>query len=215
MVLEIIVYAALIFALFYVCDNELSRRYYVPLKVVCSASFLGIFLINNWFSEKLTWMLWALIACFVGDLLMGLYNTYSRKQFMALGIIAFMLGHVGFLNYMCRITDKTNVLIYILPIIPCLMLIYLKKQFKLHMGSLYLPCFIYTYFVSTMTLKAIECGLSGMPGLAIAGILFLFSDFTILFLYFYHYRSRTNKRIGHFVNLATYYAAIFVFMINI
>jgi hypothetical protein len=66
-----------------------------------------------------------------------------------------------------------------------------------------------------MTFKAIECGLMGMPWLALAGILFLVSDFSIIFLYFYHYRSKTVKRIMHFGNLATYYAAILVFIFSL
>ena len=215
MIVETIIYVALIIALFAVCDNRFSRRYYVPLKVVCSASFLVILFLNEFYSEKKGLLIWALLACFVGDILMGLYNTYLRKQFMLIGIIAFMLGHVGFLTYMSRITDKTNPLVYILPVIPCLIFLYMKKSFHLHIGSLFIPCLIYCYFVSTMTLKSLECGLNGQPILGVAGLLFLLSDFTILFLYFYHFRSRNVKRIIHFVNLATYYIAILLFIYSL
>ena len=212
MILETIIYVALIITLFAVCDNRFSRRYYVPLKVVCSISFLIIFLLNQFYSEKLGLLIWALLACFVGDLLMGLYNTYLRKQFMVLGTIAFMLGHVGFLNYMCRITDKTNVLVYIAPIIPCLIFIGMRKWCHLHIGSLMVPCLIYCYFVSMTALKAIECGLNGLPILGVAGTLFIASDFPILFLYFYHFSKRTNKRIVHYINLTTYYIVILLFI---
>lgn len=215
MILETIIYVALIIALFAVCDNRFSRRYYVPLKVVCSTSFLIILCLNQWYSIKLGLLFWPLLACFIGDLLMGFYNTYGRKQFIAIGIIAFMLGHVGLLNYMCRITDNTNFWVYILPVVPCLIFYGLKKASHLHMGSLIVPCMIYCYFVSTMTLKALECGLNGMPILGFAGVLFLFSDFTILFLYFYHFKRRRNKRIVHYVNLATYYAAILLFIFSL
>lgn len=215
MIIETIIYVALIIALFAVCDNRFSRRYYVPFKVVCSASFLVILFLNQFYSEKRGLLLWTLLACFVGDILMGLYNTYLRKQFILLGIIAFMLGHVGFLNYMTRITEKTNILVYILPVIPCLIFVAMKKGFHLHLGSLFVPCLIYSYFVSTMTLKAMECGLNGMPLLGIAGMLFLLSDYTILFLYFYHFRSQNTKRIIHFVNLATYYIAILLFIYSL
>ncbi len=215
MILETIIYVALIIALFLVCDNRLSRRYYVPLKVVCSISFLIILVINQYYSEKFSMLFWPLLACFIGDLLMGLFNTYGRKRFMLIGIIAFMLGHVGLLNYMCRISPKTNPLVYILPIVPCLLLLLMQKAFHLHMGKLYVPCFIYCYFVSTMTLKAIECGLNGKPILAVAGVLFLLSDFTILFLYFYHYKKKSHKRLVHYVNLLTYYMAILYFIYSL
>lgn len=212
---ETIIYVALIIALFAVCDNRYSRRYYVPLKVVCSISFLVIFFINYYYSAKLGLLVWALLACFVGDILMGLYNTYMRKQFIALGIIAFMLGHVGFLNYMCRITNRTSVMVYIAPVVACLILLWMKKRYHLHMGSLLIPCVIYCYFVSTMTLKAVECALNGLTLLGVAGVLFLISDFTILFLYFYHFSHIKNKRAVHYVNLATYYLAILLFIYSI
>ena len=215
MIVETIVYVALLIALFRVCDNSLSRRYYVPLKVVCSASFLVILWINQFFSDKLWMMFWALLACFIGDLLMGLFNTYGRKRFMAIGIIAFMLGHVGLLNFMCRISPKTSPLVYILPIVPCLILIGMQKAFHLHMGNLFVPCVIYCYFVSTMTLKAIECAFNGRPILGWAGVLFLLSDFTILFLYFYHYKRKSHKRLVHYVNLITYYMAILYFIYSL
>lgn len=215
MIIETIIYVALIIALFAVCDNRFSRRYYVPLKVVCSISFLIILLLNQFYSEKMGLLIWALLACFVGDLLMGLYNTYLRKPYMALGTIAFMLGHVGFLNYMFRISEKTNVLVYIAPVIPCLLFIGIRKWCHLHIGSLLVPCLIYCYFVSVTTLKAIQCGLDGLPILGFAGTLFLVSDFTIIFLYFYHFSKRRNKRIVHYINLATYYLAILLFIYSL
>ena len=215
MVIETIIYVALLIALFCVCDNSLSRRYYVPLKVVCSASFLVILWINQCLSEKLWLMLWALLAFFIGDMLMAFYNIYRNKRVIALGIIAFMLGHVGLLNYMCRITSKTSVLVYILPIIFCVLLLIVRKIFKLHFGSLLVPCIIHCYFISTMTIKAIECGFEGYPLYPLAGILFLLSDITIIFLYFYHYHSLRNKKIAHYINLGTYYIAILLFIYSL
>jgi uncharacterized membrane protein YhhN len=157
-------------------------------------------------------MFWPLLACFLGDILLGLFNTYKRKRFMIIGIIAFMLGHVAFLNYMCRLKPDTNPWVYIAPIAACVIVIVLIKAFHLHMGVLLIPCVIYSYFVTCMTLKAVECGLNGMAILGFAGILFLISDFTIIFLYFYHYRNKKNKRQVHYVNLATYYIAILLFI---
>ena len=215
MVVETFVYAALLIALFLVTDNRFSRRYYVPLKVACSASFLVILWINQGFSEKLWLMFWALLACFIGDIMMALYNVYLNKRGIALGIIAFMLGHVGLLNYMCRITDKTSNLVYILPILSCGLVIFLRKACHLHMGSLFVPTIIYTYFVTTMTLKSIECGFVGMPVLSVAGILFLISDFIIMYLYFYHFKHAKNKRLAHYIELAAYYVAIILFVYSL
>lgn len=215
MIIETIIYVALIIGLFLVCDNRYSRRYYVPLKVVCSASFLVIFFINQAYSEKFGLMIWALLACFLGDVLMGLYNTYLKKTFITLAILAFMLGHVGLLNYMCRINPDISPFLFILPLIPCALVLGMIKWFRMHIGRLLWPCIIYCYFVSTMALKANLCALEGRPILGFAGILFLFSDITIMFLYFYHYRDRRKKRFVHYVNLATYYLAILLFIFSL
>ena len=215
MILETIIYVALIIALFAVCDNRFSRRYYVPLKVVCSISFLVILYINQIYSEKLGLLVWALLACFAGDIMMACYNIYVRKRFISLGIIAFMLGHLGLLNYMCKIMPRTSILVYLLPILACLLMLAIKKLCHLHMGVMIWPCVIYSYFVTTMTLKAIECGLNGWPIIGIAGSLFLLSDLTILFLYFYHFRNVNSKKIVHYVNLATYYVAIILFVFSL
>ena len=203
MIIQTIIYVALIIGLFMVCDNSLSRRYYVPLKVVCSASFLVILLINHYYSPKLSMIFWPLLACFLGDILLGLFNTYKRKRFMIIGIIAFMLGHVAFLNYMCRLKPDTNPWVYMAPIATVVVVLLVHNLCHLHMGVLFVPCLIYSYFVTCMTLKAIECGLNSRPIIGMAGVLFLISDFTILFLYFYHYRNRTNKRIVHSYNRST------------
>ena len=99
MVIETIIYVALLIALFCVCDNSLSRRYYVPLKVVCSASFLVILWINQCLSEKLWLMLWALLAFFIGDMLsVDRYRLISlplRFHFVALDGL-FYFRHYGF-----------------------------------------------------------------------------------------------------------------------
>ncbi len=215
MVIETLIYVALLIALFAVTDNSLSRRFYVPVKVVCSASFLVILWINQMFSEKLWLMFWALLACFIGDIFMAIYNTSLNKQVIALGIIAFMIGHVGLLNYMCRVTDQTNVLVYIVPWLACLLVVAIRKLLHLHMGRLFVPCLIYSYFVSAMAIKAVECGLNGMPLCGVAGVLFLLSDFTIMIRTFYHFTDKKNKRVAHYLELGTYYAAILLFIFSL
>ncbi|MCR4568583.1 MAG: lysoplasmalogenase [Pseudobutyrivibrio sp.] len=214
-IIETIIYVALIIGLFLVCDNRYSRRYYVPLKVVCSTSFLVIFWINQCFSEKFGLMVWAVLACFLGDIMMALYNTYMRRPFFVLGIITFMIAHVALLNYMCRVKPNTSPWVFILAAAPCILLFGMVRWFRLHIGRLLWPCLIYCYFVSTMALKANQCALDGMPIIGIAGLLFLFSDVTILFLYFYHYRSKNKKRFVHYVNLGTYYLAILLFIFSL
>ena len=208
MFIDLLVYTLILIGLFTVCDNRFSKKYYVPLKGVCSASFLIILALHNMFSEKGDMLIWPLIACFVGDIMMGLYNTYSRKRFMSLGMVSFMLGHVGFIYYMCQTANKKAIWAFIVPFALCILMYAICTKLHIHMGKLLYPGLIYCYFVSAMFLKSLTAG-----PLGVAGTLFFLSDFSIMFLYFYHYKNRTHKKWVHYFNLATYYYAIYLFIV--
>ena len=51
--------------------------------------------------------------------------------------------------------------------------------------------------------------------IGIAGILFFASDFSIIFLYFYKFKNKTNRQKVHIFNLLTYYMAVMAFDISI
>lgn len=224
MLLELVIYGILLILLMAVCDNKYSRRCYVPLKAVCSASFLVILILNNMFSESLHKLLIALIACFVGDVLMAYYNVRKDKHYMTLGTFVFIFGHIFLLIYMCEDYKPTYPLVFILPVFICGLMYLLYKKIHLHMGRLFYPSFVYCYFVSAMSLKAIEVGAYAIAQgnshpapymIMAAGILFFLSDFSILFLYFYHFHKRWEKRLTHHFNLVTYYVAILLFVFSL
>lgn len=224
MLAEIIIYGILLVLLLAVCDNKYSRRCYVPLKAVCSASFLVILILNQYFSEDMHRVLIALIACFVGDVLMAYYNVRKDKHYMTLGIFVFIVGHVFLLIYMCEGYVPTHVLVFVLPLLICGLMYVMYKRIHLHMGRLFYPSFVYCYFVSAMMLKALEVGAyafaqgNAHPApymIMVAGILFFLSDFSILFLYFYHFHKRWEKRVVHYFNLITYYVAILLFVYSV
>ncbi|MCR5416125.1 MAG: lysoplasmalogenase [Pseudobutyrivibrio sp.] len=211
MITEIIIYGLLLIGLFAVCDNKLSAKWYLPMKIICSAGFLVILIERECYSESIHRLLLALIACFVGDIFMALFNSYHQKHYMAWGILVFMVGHVFLLINMCTYHQPTNPWIFILPIPICGLMYLLYKKIHLHMGRLFYPAFVYCYFVSAMALKAISVGGITM----MAGALFFLSDFSILFLYFYHFHTKPLKKLCHYFNLATYYIAILLFIYSI
>ena len=213
--ISLIVYIALIIILLLVCDNRYSKKYYVPIKSACSASFLIIYIVNEFYGPDITRLLLPLIACFVGDILMGEYNIKHRKRFLGLAMAAFILGHIGFLAYMVSLTEYTSLIVIIGPIIACLIFYFVYRLMHLHMGYMKIGAYIYTLFISAVFLKSIEtslvCGESIF--IMLGGVLFFLSDFSILFLYFYHFKNKNSKKLVHYFNLVTYYLAIYCFIL--
>lgn len=210
MIKETIVYILFLIGLLAVSDNQYSKKYYVPFKTACSALFLLILGINMMFSETAGILFYPLIACFLGDVLMGLYNTYAKKKYILIAIVTFLIGHVGFIYYMCENTAGTSAWVFLLPLAVCVVMAVIYKISHLHMGRVKYYAFVYCYFVSAMCIKAIEFG--GL--VTIAGVLFFLSDFSIMFLYFYHFKDKKKKVYVHYFNLITYYIAILLFIFS-
>ena len=208
-----IIYSILLIALLIVSDNELSKKYYVPLKVACSAFFVAIGLIEGC---GLSVML-PVGLCALGDLFMALYNQKGRKRFLLTGIILFFGAHVGFLVDFYRIQPELDIVAIIAPVGLCALFAVLYKIAHFHMGKMKLPGLLYCFMVSSMCVKSLLIAWGNpfveVQLLALGGVLFFLSDFSILFLYFYHFKKRRTKKLVHSFNLITYYVAIYLFLI--
>lgn len=205
----IAVYTLLIIALLFVCDNDYSRKYYVPLKTACSASFLLMsFVIDTVGFFNL--LMLPLVSCFIGDIFMGQYNVRKARSSLYTGIGAFLVAHILFLIYMTQTVPGISLVNAILPVFVVILMLWLVRTFHLHMGKVLYFSTIYCYMVTAMCLKALEIGGLTMMG----GILFFLSDFTIIFLYFYHFAKIQNKKIVHYLNLVTYYLGILFFILG-
>ena len=214
----LVIYALLVFGLLAVCDNDYSKTWYLRFKVISSLAFILFYLI---FSGR--GLIIALLACGCGDVFMALYHLKAKKVYMFLGILAFMAGHVFLLIYMCSDFGPTAPIVFIIPIIVCLLMLAIYKGFHLHMGRLFYAAIIYCYFVSAMATKAIEIGVGAISQakellipllIMIAGILFFLSDFSIMIMYFYHFHNKRTKRLVHYFDLITYYTAMILFVIS-
>ena len=83
-----------------------KQKYYVPVKMLCSVSFVVIAVMFAFVSDHMQYfymMLVPLVLCAVGDLFMGLYQIRSRRKHMLAGMIVFLLAHMGFLICFFRI----------------------------------------------------------------------------------------------------------------
>ena len=86
-----------------------KQKYYVPVKMLCSVSFVVIAVMFAFISDHMQYfymMLVPLVLCAVGDLFMGLYQIRSRRKHMLAGMIVFLLAHMGFLICFFRIDAR-------------------------------------------------------------------------------------------------------------
>ncbi len=211
--ITVIAYTCLILTLIVVAVFT-DKRHYITVKMLCSVSFLAIAL---WFTAqgandpyRMRFAFTGLVLCALGDLFMGQYNRYRKKNYMASGILTFLLAHTAFLAYFYHISPKVHWFAILFPIVSCLALWCIIPVFRLHLGKLKGFTILYCAFVSSLMGKALTMG---QPRLAIASTLFWISDFTLVFLYFYHYRNKKVEKITHAVNLSTYYSAMLLLAI--
>lgn len=213
-----LVYTALLLGLLTAGKEEHKKKYYVKAKSITSLGFLAIsllftFVSGNWETE---WrLLPPLLLCMMGDVFLAKYQTESKKKHMLMGIVSFLLAHIGLLIFMYSIHAESGWYVIAAPAVTLCILFFLVQKFHLKLGSLRLPVIIYSVFVSSMMAKAaaMASAVKGMPFLCIGigGILFFLSDVSIIFLYFYHYKKKGHRRYVQIFNLVTYYYAILFF----
>ena len=97
-----------------------KQKYYVPVKMLCSVSFVVIAVMFAFISDHMQYfymMLVPLVLCAVGDLFMGLYQIRSRRKHMLAGMIVFLLAHMGFLICFFRIDARLTWWNIFLPVV--------------------------------------------------------------------------------------------------
>ena len=218
----IMIYMVELAGLIFVTQPQYKKKYYVPVKMLCSLSFVGAAIIFGIVSGHVNYMAYLmapLVVCALGDLFMGMYQVGSRKRQLVLGIIFFLMAHVGLIYTLFQLDGRLGVVNFLLPVLMVIIFLIVKKKCHIHMGRLtYLAC-VYRGFLSFMLAKAtsymvFNFSLAG-AWIGIAGLLFFASDFSIIFLYFYKYKNKTNRQKVHTFNLLTYYMAVMAFDISI
>ncbi len=218
----IMIYMIELAGLIFVTQPQYKKKHYVPVKMLCSLSFVGaaiVFGIVSGHVNYMAYLMGPLVMCALGDLFMGLYQVGSHKRQLVLGIIFFLMAHVGLIYTMFRLDGRVDVINFLLPVMMVIIFLIVKKKCHIHMGRVtYLAC-VYCGFLSFMLAKAISYmvfnfSLAG-AWIGIAGILFFASDFSIIFLYFYKFKNKTNRQKVHIFNLLTYFMAVMAFDISI
>lgn len=113
-----------------------KQKYYVPVKMLCSVSFVVIAVMFAFVSDHMQYfymMLVPLVLCAVGDLFMGLYQIRSRRKHMLAGMIVFLLAHMGFLICFFRIDARLTWWNIFLPVVSLAAFFFVKRLMHLHM----------------------------------------------------------------------------------
>ena len=132
----IIMGLSLIFLLVTLC-NRTYRKYYLPVKMVCSLEFLLFsFTMGLLYGQLLQTLklLPGLLLCLIGDLFMGMRHKSQKNTCFLLGTMAFALAHISFLvmlliSYPFQWADLTVVIV--MPIVIKL----LKKTGQFRFGK--------------------------------------------------------------------------------
>lgn len=213
-----VIYSMLLAVLLVVTKEEYKPRYYGKAKLAASLGFVSAALICGCVSGNRLLMLGmfpSLLLCVAGDVFLAKYQTGHVKRHMLLGIITFLLAHIGFLAVMYTLDPSAGLYVIVAPVAVLLIFVWCIRRFHLKLGKLRLPAMIYSVFVASMAVKAVAlfCTMQGTFSLLISvgGVLFFASDFSIIFLYFYHYSNKGHRRYVQIFNLVTYYYAVLAF----
>lgn len=192
------------------------KKYYVLAKCAASAAFMVIFLMACHVSldvRQFWLMLPAFLFCFVGDVLLAFYNKSRKRKFFLSGLLVFLAGHICFVRWLGR-GQRLMTVDFLFPLIAVSLTFGLTSLKQIHTGRLRPFIMIYAFFVSLFFARGVHLAVLRLdvPSLAVAvgSALFLISDISILFLYFYE---KTGWRI-HIFNLATYYYGMFFLAIS-
>lgn len=173
------------------------RKYYSIMKTLtCVVYLVGVWLNRVVFS----WVHLVLIFYFIGDLLLVFANRGRKNKWLTIGMMSFSLGHMIFLLTWIQIEVMSLV-----SMIVAFMLGVVCYQILVHFGLDFKKFQRYVKWYMVLMIYLMMVALLHMPWIyqIIVG-LFLFSDATLVFWYFY-------PGVSHWVkvaNIILYFSAV-------
>ena len=194
---------------------------YLTAKMTCSSLFMVLGVMYAMCARQpwnFWWMFPALTCCFLGDYFIGIFRKSKNTRHFMLGLILFLLAHVGFSVFVIYWHPGIELWNVLLPLGFGLVFLVMEKACRLRMKKLKWPAFVYCLVLSFFLIKALGFALEVQsPGAILIGagaFLFFLSDLSICFLYFTNYKSARAKLAVHYFNLITYYISILVMEIG-
>ncbi len=185
------------------------HRFYLIAKMSCSTLFTTLVFYYA-FNQSLVfpwWIVLSFVGFFLGDLFLGLQEK-NQKSFFILGLLSFLIAHFIFIGALLTKFDSIPWLALIGSTLSFLITYFLIRFCNLTVKKNFIP-FIYLYSY-TLTLLVILSGFIYFTSpslhsfiLVTGSVLFLFSDFILIFIYFKKY-----SILLHVLNLLFYFTAV-------
>ena len=214
------VYCLLLLGLLYAARRQ--SGHYLTVKMICSTAFVLLGILYAAVPGNLAylpWMLPALILCFLGDFLIGLFRKSHRSRHFMLGLCFFLAAHVGFSAFLLKLHPGIHLWNVLIPVLVCGIFLVVERGCHLNMKKMKLPAMVYALFLSFFMIKALEFAGgnlgTGAGWIGLGALLFFASDVSIIFLYFRSFRSQRTKTGVHVFNLVTYYLVIIALEIGL
>jgi uncharacterized membrane protein YhhN len=215
-VIVVLGYVILIGVLLFTNKISVGGIRYLGAKVTLSLVFCLIAFLMAWWQHhwlQFFTLLPALLACLGGDVILGIYNRRRKHWLFAVGLLLFLLAHLGFLYAFGNNTWYWQFGIF--PIVSIVGVMVLSLWPRMKMGWMTFPIILYVAVITLMVQKATQLfintqQLAGLL-LMVGSWLFLLSDVLLLFLYFMH---RPSKWL-HSSNLILYYLAMLLIVMSI
>ena len=207
-----LIYTLEVAALLWVAQSQYKKQYYVKVKMLCSISFILIGFVYAAVSSHWAYyvqLLPTLIFCALGDFFMGCYQIRRYARNMILGIGCFLMAHICLLLLLYSIIPAFSWWNILFPVIALFVLCLQKKMLHMHYGKLWAPVLIYCIFLSFDFAKSLEIMILrpciSSAWIAVGGLFFFISDYTLNFCYFHKMNSKKKAVILNLVNLGSYF----------
>lgn len=207
--------AAALAALVAIAYSRRNFHRYAAVKTAASAAFLVTaaagFFARGGMGRAGALLAACLVLCFAGDVLLGLANVRAAYfgHYFAAGAASFCAAHALFCVLFASQASVSPLCFALPAVLTAALCLCARDKRRFRLRRMKVPAVVYSFFVGLMCSLGVSLAFS-TPGphgflCAVGGFLFLLSDITLLFLYFYH----KKRAVLRAVNLVTYYAGMF------
>lgn len=207
--------AAALTALVAIAYSRRNFHRYAAAKTAASAAFLVTaaagFFARGGMDRAGALLAACLVLCFAGDVLLGLANVRAAYfgHYFAAGAASFCAAHALFCVLFASQASVSPLHFALPAALTAALCLCARDKRRFRLRRMKVPAVVYSFFVGLMCSLGVSLAFSA-PGphgflCAAGGFLFLLSDITLLFLYFYH----KKRAVLRAVNLVTYYAGMF------
>jgi hypothetical protein len=184
--------------------RQLPQIVYRWIKIITAILFVSIGIFND---QPMIIVTIALF--FIGDVLLAFANGGQVKRWLIWGMLFFWLGHIGLI--FCMLSHQGfSYLSLILGFALVILIIIINKIFSaLDFRGMYPVILLYGYTLGILGSLAI-LNYSIIPLLALGIIIFILSDISLIFWYFYP----SCPRIVKLINVITYFGAVLLIALS-